>query len=55
MPKKKTKGCCIYSKSYSRDRNIPIPVIKSGKCCDNCNKKVVAAEVKDFHYKQMKP
>jgi hypothetical protein len=55
MAEKEIKGCCIYSKTYSRDGNIPIPLLKSRKCCDYCNKKVVAAEVKEFHYKRMKP
>ena len=33
--------CCVCGKEVSGYGNNPVPVIALGKCCDECNQKVV--------------
>ena len=41
MPEKEKYICCICGKEFEGYGNNPDPVKKEGRCCDECNQKVV--------------
>ena len=41
MSKNEEHTCCICGKRFKGYGNNPYPIKKEGKCCDECNKKVI--------------
>ena len=41
MGKKEKIICCICGKEFDGYGHNPYPIKKDGKCCDECNKKVI--------------
>ena len=41
MSKEEEHICCICGKRFKGYGNNPDPIKKEGRCCDECNKKVI--------------
>lgn len=41
MSKEEEHICCICGKRFKGFGNNPDPIKKEGRCCDECNKKVI--------------
>lgn len=41
MSKNKEQVCCICGKRFKGNGHNPDPIKKEGRCCDECNKKVI--------------
>jgi hypothetical protein len=49
LTKKSKPICCICDKSCECDfGNNPAPLAQEGRCCNECNKKVIEARIKQF-------
>ena len=44
---KKKYTCCICSKKFTGFGNNPRPLKADGRCCDECNKKVIEARIRE--------
>ena len=44
----KKNKCCICDKEFEGYGNNPDPITKEGRCCDECNKKVIRARVEQI-------
>ena len=40
--------CCICGKKFSGYGNNPYPLKEDGRCCDECNNKVIIARLKQM-------
>ena len=45
MKGKPVKKCCLCGKAYSGYGNDPWPLKDTGRCCDDCNEKVVEERI----------
>jgi hypothetical protein len=43
---KETGNCCLCKGHYTHWGNNPVPLKKTGRCCDTCNLSVIAARLK---------
>ena len=41
--------CCICGKKFIGYGNNPYPIKDDGRCCDECNKKVIIVRLKKFY------
>ena len=46
-----SKKCCLCEKSYVGYGNNAVPLAE-GKCCDNCNNKVIAERMRVYYEKE---
>ena len=44
---KPVQRCCICAKEFVGFGNNPYPLKSSGRCCDECNKKVVKVRIEE--------
>ena len=55
MAEKEIKKCCICGIYFIGYGNNPAPLKKYGRCCDDCNKKVIAARIREIQKRHNKP
>ena len=53
MVKEEEHICCICGKTFSGYGNNPWPLKEKGRCCDECNKKVIEQRIQYHEIKKI--